>query len=107
MRSFQLLHSSQSSEEGIREAQMIPYVSPPQTAMTVQFKDSLSDEDYFWFNLVYESLLTEGRTGNLTDLAKGMVLAGKHPAWLPLIHKRAQASDYQFWSLLKEKEYQV
>ena len=30
----------------------------------------------------------EGRTGNLPDLAIGMVLAGKPPAWLPFIHER-------------------
>ena len=47
MRSFQLLYSSQSSEEGIKEAQMIPYVSPPQTTMTIHFEDNLSDEDHF------------------------------------------------------------
>ena len=37
MRSFQSLYSSQSSEEGIRGAQMIPYVSPPQMTVTVHF----------------------------------------------------------------------
>ena len=79
MRSFQLLYSSQSSEEGIREAQMIPYVSSPQMTMTVHFEDTLSDEDCFQFNLIYESL-AEGKTGNLTDLAIGMVLAPKPPS---------------------------
>ena len=47
MRGFQSLYSSQSSEEGIKEAQMIPYVSPPQTTVTIHFKDTLSDEDHF------------------------------------------------------------
>ena len=47
MRSSQSLYSSQSSEEGIREAQMIPSVSPPQMTMTVHFEDMLSDEDCF------------------------------------------------------------
>ena len=30
----------------------------------------------------------EGWAGNLTDLAIGMVLAGKPPAWPPVIHER-------------------
>ena len=90
MRSFQSLYSSQSSEEGIWEAQMIPYVSPPQMTMTVHFEDTLSDEDHFQFNLIYESLLTEGKTGNLTDLAIGMVLAGKPPTWPPVIQERVK-----------------
>ena len=88
MQSFQSLYSSQSSEEGIKEPQMNPYVSPPQTTVTIHFEDTLADNNCSWFNLIYESLLTEGKTGNLTDLAIGMVLAGKPPAWLPVICKR-------------------
>ena len=56
--------------------------------MLVNFEDNLFDEDCFPFNLIYESLLTEGKTRNLIDLAVGMVLAGKSPAWLPVIHER-------------------
>ena len=45
----------------MKEVQMIPYVSPPQTTTTIiHFKDTLSDEDHFQFNLIYESLLIEG-----------------------------------------------
>ena len=88
VRSFQSLFSSQSSEEGMKEAQMIPYVSPPQTTATIHFKDTLSDENHFQFNLIYESLLVEGWAGNITDLAIDMVLAGKPPTWLPVICER-------------------
>ena len=38
------------------------------------------------FNLIYESLLLEGKAGNLTDLTMGIVLAEKPPAWLTVIH---------------------
>ena len=82
--SFQLLYSSQSSEEGLKEVKMIPYVSPPQTTETMHYKDTLSDENCFQFNLIFESLLIEGKAGNLTDFAIGMVLAGKPLAWLPV-----------------------
>ena len=40
------------------------------------------------FNLIYESLLLEGKAGNLTDLTIGMVLAEKPPAWLQVMHGR-------------------
>ena len=51
-------------------------------------KVTLSDEKHFQFILIYESLLIAGQAGNLTDLAIGMVLTGKPPGWLPVIHER-------------------
>ena len=39
MKSFQSLYSSQSSEEGVKEAKMIPYVSPLKETGVVQFED--------------------------------------------------------------------
>ena len=47
MRSFQSLYSSHSSEEGLKEAQIIPSVYPPEMTMTIHFEDTLSDEDCF------------------------------------------------------------
>ena len=35
----------------------------------------------------YQQLL-EGRAGNLTDLAMGMVLVEKTPAWLQVMHEK-------------------
>ena len=67
---------------------MIPCVSPSQTTETIHFEDTLSDENCFQFNLIYASLLIEGKAGNLNDLAIGIVLAGKPPAWLPIICER-------------------
>ena len=36
---FQSLYSSKNSEEGIKEAKMVPYVSPPKTTETIHFED--------------------------------------------------------------------
>ena len=54
----------------------------------LKFDDTLSEEDCRDFNLIYNSLLLEGRVGNLTDLTMGMVLAEKSPAWLQVMHER-------------------
>ena len=82
--SFQLLHSSQSSEKD----KMIPYVPPSEDVRVLQFEDTLSEIDRKNFNLIYESLLLEGKAGNLTDLMVGMVLAEKPPGWLQVMHGR-------------------
>ena len=48
----------------------------------------MSEEDHKNFNLIYESLLLEGKAGNLTDLTLGMVLAKKPLTWLQVMHER-------------------
>ena len=45
-------------------------------------------EDCKNFNLIYESLLFEGKAGNLTDLTVGMVLAEKPQTCLQVMHER-------------------
>ena len=82
--SFQSLHSSQSSEK----EKIIPYVPPSEEIRVLQFEDTLSEMDHRSFNLIYVSLLLEGKAGNLTDLTAGMVLAEKPPAWFPVMHGR-------------------
>ena len=67
---------------------MIPYVPQLGEVKILQFEDTLSEEDHKNFNLIYESLLLEGKTGNLTDLTLGMVLAKKPPTWLQVMHER-------------------
>ena len=67
---------------------MIPYVSPIGKVRVLKFEDTLSEEDCRGFNIIYESLLLEGRVGNLTDLTMGMVLAETPPAWLQVMHER-------------------
>ena len=51
--SFQLLHSSQSSEK----EKMIPYVLPSEEIGVLKFQDTLSEMDHRSFNLIYKSLL--------------------------------------------------
>ena len=65
---------------------MIPYVPPLEETKVIQFEDTLLEVDCRSFNLIYELLLLEGKTGNLTDLTVGMALAEKPPAWLQVIH---------------------
>ena len=67
---------------------MIPYVPPSEKIRVLQFEDTLSEMGHRTFNLIYESLLLEGKAGNFTDLTVGMVLAEKPPAWLPVMHGR-------------------
>ena len=78
------LSSSQSSGSN----KMIPYVSPIGKVRVLKFEDTLSEEDCRGFNIIYESLLLEGMTGNLTYLTMGMVLAENPPAWLQVMHER-------------------
>ena len=47
---------------------MIAYVPPLEEMKILKFEDTLSEEDGRNFNLIYESLLIEGKAGNLTDL---------------------------------------
>ena len=82
--SFQSPDSSQSSEKD----RMIPYVSPIERVKVLCFEDTLSEENHKNFDLIYESLLLEGKVGNLTDLALGMVLAEKPLTWLQVMHER-------------------
>ena len=86
--SFQSLCSSQNSEEGMKGTKMIPYVPPLKKTRVLQCEDTLSEMDHRSFNLIYESLLLEGKAGNLADLTVGMVLVEKPPAWLPVMHGR-------------------
>ena len=46
------------------------------------------EEDQRNFDLIDESLLLEGRAGNLTNLTLEMVMAEKSPTWLQVMHKR-------------------
>ena len=54
----------------------------------LRFEDTLSKENCRQFKIIYESLLLEGRVGNLTKSTLDVVLAQKPPAWLQVIHER-------------------
>ena len=82
--SFQSLPSTQGSKKD----KMITYVPPLREIKVLQFEDTLSEDDRRNLNLIYESLLMEGKAGNLTDLTLGMVLPEKPLAWLQVMHGR-------------------
>ena len=48
----------------------------------------MTDKDHRQFEIMYESLLLEGKAGNLTKSTLQEVLAQKPPAWLQVIHDR-------------------
>ena len=82
--SFQSLQSSQSSEGG----SSMSIISQTGGTRVLKFKDTLSEDDCRNSKLIYESLLLEGRAGNLTNLTLEMVLAEKPPTWLPVMYNR-------------------
>ena len=84
MTSFLSLNSKQSSER----RKMNPTPSMINGVKILKFKDTLTDEDHRQFEIMYESLLLEGKAGNLTKSTLEVVLAQKPPAWFQVIHKR-------------------
>ena len=84
MESFLSLNSEQSSEREEGESN----TSTTNRVKILKFKDTLTDEDHRQFEIMYESLLLEGKAGNLTKSTLEVVLAHKPPAWLQVIHER-------------------
>ena len=103
--SFQSLQSSQSSDND----KMILYVSPLEEVKILWYEDTLSEMDCRSLNLIYGSLLLEGKGGNLMDLTVGMVLAGKPPAWLQVMHGRLKylIVSSEVFQKKKKDEYNV
>ena len=100
MGSFLSFNSEQSSEreEGESITSTIDWVK------ILKFEDILTDEDRRQFEIVYESLLLEGKAGNLTKSTPEVVLAQKPPAWLHVIHERLKhliISPETFWNRRK------
>ena len=83
MGSFQSLQSRQSSEGGSGTSMNLPVGE----TRVLKFEDTLSKEDCWNFKLIYESLLLEGRAGNLMNLTLEMVLAEKPPTWLSVMYE--------------------
>ena len=48
----------------------------------------MAEESHRQFKIIYESLLLEGKAGNLTKSMPEVVLAQKPPTWLQVIHER-------------------
>ena len=84
MGSFLSLNSEQSNEK--EEGESI--TSTTDRVKILKFEDTLTDEDHRQFEIIYESLLLEGKAGNLTKSTLEVVLAQKPPAWLQVIHER-------------------
>ena len=80
------------------------YLPPLEEVMVLWFEDTLSEEGLRKFNLIYESLLLEGKAGNLTDLTLGMVLAEKPLAWLQVMHERLKHLIISSETFQREKE---
>ena len=84
MGSFLSIDSEQSSEE----KEDVHNPSTTNQVKILKFEDTLADEDYRQFRIIYDSLLLEGKVGNLTKSTLEVVLAQKPPAWLPVIYQR-------------------
>ena len=84
MGSFLSLNSEQSGKR--EEGESI--TSTTDGVKILKFEDILTDKDCRQFEIMYESLLLEGKAGNLTNSALEVVLAQKPPAWLQVIHER-------------------
>ena len=84
MGSFLSIDSEQSSEK-----EEDAYVTSMANRVKIlKFEDTLADKDYRQFRVIYDSLLLEGKVGNLTKLTLEIVLAQKPPAWLQVIYER-------------------
>ena len=95
MGSFLSIESEQSSEE----EEKVLDTTMANRVKILKFEDTLADEDYRQFKIIYDSLLPEGKVGNLTKSME-VVLAQKPPAWLQVIYERLKhlmISSETFW----------
>ena len=76
--------NEQSSDE---EAEKINASSTTKVRI-LRFEDTLSKEDCKYFKIIYESLLLEGRAGNLTRSTFEMVLAQRPPTWVQVMYEQ-------------------
>ena len=90
--SFLSLNSEQSSEGEGND----PIVSMTSRVKILKFEDTLSKEENIYesskencrqFEIIYESLLLEGKVGNLTRSMLEVALAQKPPTWLQVIYE--------------------
>ena len=82
--SFFSIESEQSSEEeeNVHDTTITDQVK------ILKFEDTLANEDYRQFKIIYDSLLLEGKGGNLTKSTLEVVLAQKPPTWLQVMYER-------------------
>ena len=94
--SFLSIESDQSSKEkeDVHDTSITDWVK------ILKFEDTLADEDYKQFRIIYDSLLLEGKVGNLTKSTLEGSLAQKPPTWLQVIYERLKhlvISSETFW----------
>ena len=82
--SFLSIESDQSS----KEKEDVHDTSITRLSENFKFEDTLADVDYKQFRIIYDSLLLEGKVGNLTKSTLEVVLAQKPPTWLQVIYER-------------------
>ena len=82
--SFLSIESEQSSEE----KEDVHDTAITDRVKILKFEDTLADEDYRQFRIIYDSLLLEGKVGNLTKSTLEVVLAQKPPTWLQIMYER-------------------
>ena len=102
--SFLSIESEQSSEE----EKKVHDTTMANKVKILKFEDTLADEDYRQFKIIYDSLLLEGQVGNLTKTTLKVVLAQKPPAWLQVIYERLKhlvVSSKTFWK--KKGKYMI
>ena len=93
--------SSEHSSEGEGNDPIVPMTSK---VKILRFEDTLSKENHTRFKIMYESLLLEGKVGNLTKSTLEEALAQKLPTWLQVIHERLKhliISFENFWNKRK------
>ena len=79
---------SLSDEQNSGGEENDPIVPTTNKVKILRFEDTLSKEDCRQFKIIYESLLLEGRAGNLTKSTLEVVLAQKPPTWVQVIYER-------------------
>ena len=105
MGNFLSLNSEQSSEREEND----PIVSMTSRVKILKFEDTLAEESHRQFDIIYESLLLEGKAGNLTKSMLEVVLTQKPPAWLQVIHGRLKhlIISLETFQNRRRKEYRV
>ena len=97
--SFLSIESGQSNEEEEKESDSAILGK----AKILKFVDTLTNEDSKQFKIIYDSLLLEGKVGNLNKSTLEVVLAQKPPTWLQVIHERLKHLLINSETVLKGK----
>ena len=98
--SFLSIESGQSNEEEEKESDS----TISGKVKILKFEDTLTNEDSKQFKIIYDSLLLEGKVGNLTESTLEVVLAQKPATWLQVIYERLKHLMINSKTVLKGKK---